>query len=80
MLAPRVAEVEAPSGEALAAGGLEGPPRRLPVVDDLPYVARLVGRLRTADRQGEELVTHVDEGHRSPMRMRPRRVSSKTVP
>jgi hypothetical protein len=33
------------------------------VVDDEAEVAGLVGRLRPALRERDELVTHVDEGH-----------------
>jgi catechol 2,3-dioxygenase-like lactoylglutathione lyase family enzyme len=66
VVAPRIDEVEAAAGQDLGAGVLERTPRRLLVVDDEPEVAVPVGRLRPSLRQGDELVTDVDERHAPP--------------
>lgn len=62
-VAPRVAEVEPAPAQDLHAGLLEGAARRLLVVHHEAEVAMVVGRLRAAFAERDELVAHVQEGH-----------------
>jgi hypothetical protein len=63
VVAPGVAEVHRASRLDVHAGLLQPAPSRLLVVDSETEVAMRIGRLRTARRERDELVAHVDEGH-----------------
>ena len=65
MIAPWVYEVE---GAAFPHAEPRLPKRRADaflVIDDEPEVPRLVGRLPSACGECDELIPHVDEGHRA---------------
>jgi heme exporter protein A len=63
VIPPGVAEVEASAREYLRTRLFQEPPDLVAVVHDEAEVARVVGLLRPALAQHEELVAHVDEGH-----------------
>src|SRR6266545_2856181 len=61
VVAPRIAEIEASTGEDRDAGSLERTSRRLLVVDHETEMARAVRRLRATFHQRDELIADVDE-------------------
>ena len=63
MIPPRVAEIEASTGQNLRTRLLEQAPGLVTVVHDEAEVAFVVGLLRPPLGQHEELVADVDEGH-----------------
>jgi hypothetical protein len=62
---PRVAKVEEAARENLRTRLLESSSNGLLVVDDETEVTGLVGRLRSAFRESDELIAHIDERHPS---------------
>src|SRR5919108_1103724 len=64
VVAPRIQEVEGAASLDVDTGLLKGRADALLVIDDEPEVPSLVGRLRSAGLERDELVAHVDEGHR----------------
>lgn len=58
-----IAEAQPAAGQHLGVQDLERGAHRLPVIDDQPEVAGLVGRLRPGRRERDELVARVEEGH-----------------
>ena len=63
LIAPRVEEVEATARTDLDARSFERFARRFLVIDDQTEVTVPVRRLRSALRERDELVAHVDERH-----------------